>query len=1670
MYLFNSLKPVALSIVCALIFVSLVQADVSKSKVWMQTTDDDFRQGKLDSVVVTRLKDGEVQLPHPLVKTGGDSIDDSIPLFAIYDHQGNYLILSNDENKLYAEKYDTDGRLLIERFQVNTDNIEKRIGSYTACFNDENHGFMILWSGQLQIEQTYEYWVFARIFDSTGKPVSPAQNVNEVVMGQSCKPTAVFDDFQTYRILWQQGNWDRNSIYFQQVTASGEKIGTNQLLNPEGAFKHEFYPLIVKNSRGELAVGWSTIVDQEPSSNFFDVYLRFFSADGTPTGPPVRVDDDPGENEQRLTDMCFDHQDNLLLVWIDRRDILDGNFAQLYAQSYNADRVPLNRNMQIAPVNPNHDGGLGPADIVLLPDGWFRVIWEGWHMGGPWTTQQLFSDWRIVKVKTGEFTSPIFDAGPGGADWQTLDWTAEGDSATTTIKYQIRSSQSADGIGTAQWIGPSGPADFYAAPQPVNPIQDGERYVQLRAFLSTDIPGTTPVLHDVSLWFTTLYSIAPQTPSDFSAQSGIHQIRLEWRLNHEPDLKGVRLYRGRESQNYDDCWTKEIPATQTSFIDTSVVPGETYFYAISAVDSNLNESRLSPEISGSPLGRHINVDARASAGGDGSAALPFTAISAGLSIACFGDTVNVRPGSYAESVIIGEGVALVGSGANLTKIIGSASMSTVLICQDSCLLKGFTIINYSNNCAIQCEQAAPLITDNVLINYNEQNGIGINLLRYSTPRIIKNVFSSFAIGIWAHYEELEPAPGLIRNNLFINSSSQAIRLRNSGVTILNNTIVQTGHIGIACDHSLGENLVMNNIIYSKNEQQGVGIRNDDGAITCTYNNIVAAEPYSRCQPGQGSISATPLFRQERPNDFRLQEDSPGMDAGNPAPEFNDCDGSRNDMGAFGGSDPIGESMLLEFATSVAVSNASGFPGDSIAVSVSLTNLGGVDRISFDLTFDEILLDAYEVTKTQNTDQFDLSWQDLPGKISVNLKNTSSIIKGSGAVATVHFAIAVASAAGKACPLSLETILVEDSESKPFRLLQITHGAFIVHLGSAGGQYVFVDQTNTGVEDGSRNHPFRTISSGILNASSGDTVLVAAGDYAERLLMRENIFVKGMGALVTRVYNEQSVVAFTGLTHSGLSGFTIETGSGGVSLIGCSRSSPTISKNKIICGEGMCVGIDCSNSPHPDIFNNYFQSKDDGIWIMCINSSPWIHHNTFQGDEIGLVGIDCDNESVPDVERNIFYGPNAGGAIIHSRQSSPRILGNMFFCGKNDGFVIQAFESIDVQICNNIFHIPDELGVGIWLRLSQDSKIINNTFYANQGSAIYGWESTWKNENNIYCGLNFKPFHNSDPPAVAYSDFWDYGTAVIDSLQGTSNIIANPQFVNLAEGNYRLAASSPCIDAGDPSPEFNDLDGSRNDMGAYGGPLADSSAFASQRASLAVSSADAAPGDLTILPVESHFIAGVAEIELTIRYDPSVLAIASVKTSDLTKSFSLTSDISNDDSVGIVLTSPVGIQSEQGALIQIAFKVKADADTGKSTAVSIKRAALRNEISKDVIVAEMQSGQISITGGTLVLSGQDSPSIPRDYELLQNYPNPFNYGTNIRYGIPNHKINTNVSIKIYNILGQLTRTLVCEKQSPGYYSIHWDGNDNTDHYVSSGIYLCVLKSNEVSRIRKMLVLK
>jgi len=98
----------------------------------------------------------------------------------------------------------------------------------------------------------------------------------------------------------------------------------------------------------------------------------------------------------------------------------------------------------------------------------------------------------------------------------------------------------------------------------------------------------------------------------------------------------------------------------------------------------------------------------------------------------------------------------------------------------------------------------------------------------------------------------------------------------------------------------------------------------------------------------------------------------------------------------------------------------------------------------------------------------------------------------------------------------------------------------------------------------------------------------------------------------------------------------------------------------------------------------------------------------------------------------------------------------------------------------------------------------------------------------------------------------------------------------------------------------------------------------------------------------------------------------------------------------------------------------------------------------------------------LVSVQDEKGIPTSAFLEQNYPNPFNPSTKISWQLP---VSSNVTLKIYNVLGNEVDLLVNEYQSAGNYDFTWNAVN-----LPSGIYFCRLQAGSFVQTRKMILLK
>ncbi len=332
---------------------------------------------------------------------------------------------------------------------------------------------------------------------------------------------------------------------------------------------------------------------------------------------------------------------------------------------------------------------------------------------------------------------------------------------------------------------------------------------------------------------------------------------------------------------------------------------------------------------------------------DGTEQHPFSSINTAINTAVAGSqSVRVLPGSYVQNVVMRDGVNLIGSGADAT-VIDPVSNGTGVSCINigaNTVLMGFTVRGC--DLGIYCSGSNLMIRENFIFNME--------------------ITSLAADGI-----RMDNSSPIIQNNVISNVGGMGIRAQGNCIpTIENNTIYNYHYYAAisfaALNIGAGSPVIKNNIIVRGNLSPVGGIL---WRLPCTpvvsYNDVVDpanvtgggsyyAEhntvTWSEVSGGLGAISLDPRFVDINHWDFHLTQVSPCIDAGDPAAQYNDLDGSRNDMGAFGGQrlDPsesshMGSGFIFTGIGNVPITLLVKNPGDP---SFGLLRVDGVSADQF----------------------------------------------------------------------------------------------------------------------------------------------------------------------------------------------------------------------------------------------------------------------------------------------------------------------------------------------------------------------------------------------------------------------------------------------------------------------------------------------------------------------------------------------------------------------------------------------------------------------------------------------------------------------------------------------------------------------------------------------------
>jgi len=562
---------------------------------------------------------------------------------------------------------------------------------------------------------------------------------------------------------------------------------------------------------------------------------------------------------------------------------------------------------------------------------------------------------------------------------------------------------------------------------------------------------------------------------------------------------------------------------------------------------------------------------------------------------------------------------------------------------------------------------------------------------------------------------------------------------------------------------------------------------------------------------------------------------------------------------------------------------------------------------------------------------------------------------------------------------------------------------------------FVSKTGSSIQ------PFATwatasdsIQKAINICKPGDTVFVGNGTYEETIQMTKGVSLIGssMDSCTISMANMSDTIPRIVIQMADsclVTNFTIVTvlfgsyAGEGMSILevdGC-----RVEGNKFLnCGTGINI-YDKDAIINGNIFINSLHPVS--VWDSFSKSKPLIEENLITRSKVGVF-IYWGSRSI--IRKNIIYFDkdidNPGG-----------IVGN-----NNDSLTIE----------NNLIVSAGTRGGGLSISNLRPSWIVNNTIY---GSFGYGLplEDNYVVKNNIFYLTSdhtswaciFDHYHGELAKGYVcqYNSCYGKDNNYYHFKPDSTNLSVDPMFVNPDSLDFHLQKYSPLIDAGDPG--IKDVDGTRSDMGIYGGPYGESYTYQDK--------APRPPRNVT---------GQLKETEYILTWNKNTEADLAYYT------------VYRDTVTGFI------------------------ADSTKRLKI-VDTTTIRDIITADknyyykITATDKQGNESKPSEETGIITGvNNKPEIAvKEYMLYQNYPNPFNPSTKIGYRL---KKAGHVKIAIYDIKGEKVTDLINENQSAGYHEVEFTGKrKNTKNVIesfASGIYLYRIEVKDENNIPIFLDMK
>lgn len=241
----------------------------------------------------------------------------------------------NGDFDIYAQRISREGEKIGTNFRVNDDfgSSHQRISS--IGLERQNNTMMLAWED----ERNGNCDIYASIVEPQNNHNNPNFRINDdpIGIGSHYYPS-VAGGKNRFLVTWYDSR-EGGNIYAQYISATGNKIGNNFLVNEGAVEAHQWYPFCAMDTGNRSVIVWMDNRNREAK-----IYARLYDINGNPTGPEFRIGDSPDSvYSEAYASVAMNPSGYWVTAWMDYRD----GDANIYCQLFkpNGERIGINKRL-----------------------------------------------------------------------------------------------------------------------------------------------------------------------------------------------------------------------------------------------------------------------------------------------------------------------------------------------------------------------------------------------------------------------------------------------------------------------------------------------------------------------------------------------------------------------------------------------------------------------------------------------------------------------------------------------------------------------------------------------------------------------------------------------------------------------------------------------------------------------------------------------------------------------------------------------------------------------------------------------------------------------------------------------------------------------------------------------------------------------------------------------------------------------------------------------------------------------------------------------------------------------------------------------------------------------------------------------------------------------------